>query len=71
MIKLEALSTKCDCINCRNEQHPPQPSLVTMTDFVIWALSLLVFLSSAEAAVRQYRLELTNDLVSPDGFVRR
>ncbi|KAK2466587.1 hypothetical protein APHAL10511_001449 [Amanita phalloides] len=42
-----------------------------MVGLEIWALSLLVFLSSAEAAVRQYTLELTNELVSPDGFPRR
>ncbi|KAF8351839.1 Cu-oxidase-domain-containing protein [Amanita rubescens] len=36
----------------------------------IWALLLLAFLSSAEAALRQYTLELTNDVVAPDGFPR-
>ncbi|KAF8351841.1 Cu-oxidase-domain-containing protein [Amanita rubescens] len=42
-----------------------------MTGMKFWALSLLAFLSSAEAAVRQYTLELTNDIVAPDGFPRR
>ncbi|KAF8351842.1 laccase [Amanita rubescens] len=41
-----------------------------MTGMKIWALLFLAFLSSAEAAVRQYTLELTNDVVAPDGFPR-
>ena len=42
-----------------------------MTGIKFWALLSLAFLSSTEAAVRQYTLELTNDIVAPDGFPRR
>src|SRR6266550_5221625 len=52
-------------INCRTEGRPFHPSFATMMGIKTWALLLLAFLSSAEAAVRQYTLELTNDVVAP------
>ncbi|KAF8624728.1 hypothetical protein AX17_007059 [Amanita inopinata Kibby_2008] len=41
-----------------------------MTGLKIWAVSLLAFLSTAQATVRKYTLELNNDVIAPDGYKR-